>query len=294
MAHLLQCGRTLGVKMNSVQKSKSSTLIKQIPWLYLFAIGIVSMILSTSAFADTYNFFFKKSKKNSSEYRKQEPLENVETDEEPESNQEENPQDESQKTGRDPIVINNYNNVRGAPSTEISPSPSSSSSDEYEEDIESQTRISPYRFGVSAMYFPQKGLGPDFFSSDNLNPLSAQAYGALCSFGYVYYPVFALNLYAGALQVPWFSKSLTHVGLEAEFYPFGTSREGGISTLELALLVGGSATTLSVDSRLVAIQLGVHTGARFSINFSPSFGISTVARIARDSVMIESGFVTRL
>lgn len=280
-----------GFELESIRKG---TMMK---WkLVILAVTGLSLMLSASAFADTYNFYFDKNKKKGT---KVETTENAEESQE-ESSEEANestPSNSSSKTykaGQVPIIINNTNtNTLTAPTAPVAPvveearsTPAeSSSSVATVEPVVRQFKPSHWRLGTSVVrYTPQ-----------NVYPLDTNArYGGLVSLGYDNHRGIVVNLYSHLLMVNNGKKETgdVHLGADLEILPirsgmYSVGRE--YTVFELGPVIGAS-TLMASGGNLVS----VHVGGRMNWYFNESLGVTAVARANLGYVMLDAGILVRL
>lgn len=274
--------------------------------------------MSVAAYADTYNFYFSKGKK------KKAPVEStVESD--AESTQDvvtdedtaDEPAEPKNSVGRSnqPIIINN--NIHGVPTDEnrrFTPPESSSYRPEFDPEdrppakpIGARSDSSPsttvattlkdpddfshFRFGLSAIRWSSRGNGADFDGSGDP--------GLVTTLGIDFTRALGMNIYGGRYEYEWqfaggngFRDSRFLLGAEFQFTPFRLN-VGSFDLFELGFIAGTSTLGRTGIATLIDPEQ-IHLGARFSINFGKSFGITTVGRANGRYAMAEVGLTARL
>ncbi len=260
---------------------------------------LFGMVVS-NVHADTYNFYFTKPKKKAGTQSEEtqnpeQPQENAEgQSEKPEQADPVNGQSKGVITnaGQTPIIVNNYNNNNNNVTAPAGSSPAASSTEVIP--VTRIPRFTPFRFGLSGLYFSKMEYHEGSFDTEFFNPGRAPKYtqtaGGLFSFAYTPSTIFAVNVFLAGHYSQKVRKSFYMFGMDAEFYPFATASPKELGIFELGLLVGANSHLFSDHHEL----LSLHAGARFTINFSDKVGLTTVGRIAVDQAFVESGLVVRL
>lgn len=290
--------------MKNLELAQKERVQKMMRWkLAALIVTGLSLILSVSAYSDTYNFYFdkKKNKKQVEETKPEEETASEETGEEKAENDGEiapsNADSKVYRAGQVPIIINNTNTNTVNPGNSVTPMEQAVtpiapvnpvaelSSSATVEPVASQFKPSHWRLGTSVVrYTPQ-----------NVYPLDSNArYGGLVSLAYDNHRGIALNLYSHLLLAGSGRKDTgdVHLGADLEILPirsgmYSVGRE--YTVFELGPVIGAS-TLMAQGNNLVSL----HVGGRMNWYFNETMGVTFVARANLGYVMFDSGILVRL
>ncbi len=286
-----------------IQKVSKQTNTRRVPKsLYLVLSGLILLMMSVAAYADTYNFFFDKKKKGSEQAESEEgesspapdaaPVAPLAAPVVPQSSQ----QTISTPSGQ-PLIINNtvsVPNTTSVPTTNTSPGPyQQSGAPVLQAEIPAVAPVAKarptWRLGVSTVgtiLSGKKGLSD---SSDfDWEPNGSQSGGYLLSLGYRFEPSIGVNVYAG--RVTTGAALSSHVVGGADFEWMALRRNAGDwDAVELGLLAGFSNFTGKMD-RLEAM----HVGARLNLNAGPHFSLSLAGKKGMNLAFAEVGISVNL
>lgn len=298
----------------------------------LLEIGFVlgfALLSSTSAYGDTYNFYFSKQKKKDAEAREVSEQESEAEVEEPPSSSpspqaqapvESNPTANAKSGSPAPIVINNYNTVQAPESTPPAlanpppaPTPSSapegslvpsymgvhSSTSPVPDYMGPRTALSPWRLQLTLAGTPGIRFGSSGYSTTSEWPYYTYEThldnlilsGMTGSLGYKVSRVLTLNGALGIFADASGNKSnqLVISFFEMEFHPFATDEPWDWDTLELAGVLGAGTAVMGTNADLYG-----YGGVRAAINFNKKWGLVGTSRLNPGWVMVDVGVKIRI
>lgn len=291
----------------------SNTNTRRVPKsFYLVMSGLIMLMMSVAAYADTYNFFFDKKKKGSELSQ-----EEGESSPAPETTQAAPaptpaptsvvPQTSTQQIttpSGQPLIINNtvsVPNTTTVPTTNTAPpaaypqGPVAGLHAEIPPPMPVVQKVRPaWRLGLSTIALKTSATSQ---STDMYNwrsdmdwygyegGSSSSAGGYLLSLGYRFEPSIGVNAYAG--KVATLGGSVIG-GADFEWLPLRRNA-GDWDALELGLLAGFSNFTGKID-RLEAL----HVGARLNLNAGPHFSLTLAGKGAKNMAMAELGVSVNL
>lgn len=260
---------------------------------------LLSLLLSVSAYADTYNFYFKKKPGEGQE----ESAVSTSEEKKPEQNTLAVPK----SSGSDqPIVIHNINNVGRDSAQKEEPKPVAPAPIQNERNYESHSnykadyrrldlrererKTSPWRFGVGAALVFQD-VQKSYLSSglvQTYNDMEGQ-FGGIFSLALALSDNMNLNSFGGGQYSDFENQVQFMYGGELEILPFRIPLKRGVDLVQFGFLGGISNLMTSPEH-----QHTVHAGAKLNINFGHSFGITATGRANLGYVMFDAGIITRL
>ena len=244
---------------------------------------LIVLALSTNAYTDTYNFMFTKPKKKNAVARAPETEDGTSDSETEEEETPKKKASESLVVGeKTPIVINNSNTFNSPSPVVAAAEPSSTT---VQTIVKEPPRISPWRFGISGLYLPNK----EFRTWSDPYHVNKNGRGGLIEMSWVSSPIFALTAYGGGYQAPGIRDTAIRGGIDAEVYLFTPEDRSTLSMFELAGIVGSLLDFEDTGT------IHIHGGARLNVNFNPKFGLTGSARVSEQGeVMYQAGLITRL
>jgi hypothetical protein len=280
-------------------------------FFYVSVSGLMLVALTGNAYADTYNFFFDKSKKKGAQQEASEQEDqNPDVSPAPDTSPVAQPAPSQPVQGGSgaPIVINNNVSVphsmqQPAPAPVIAPEPQSEPISAVRESNESNaamnaayvpppTRRQRWKLGLSAFalsdrsHFDSFSEEADFYGDIYSDTSYAQSKaGALVSLGYRFAPAFGFNAYVGDA-----GNSKILVGIDGEWLPLRLD-VGSFDLLEIGGIVGATNIVGSGGYSQAAL---LHLGARVNVNLGPAFTLTASGRVNKSYAMAELGLALNL
>lgn len=263
----------------------------------VLVLSVMSLFLATSAYADTYNFFFSKKKsKNKVEAQQQEESSDDENTNPAPANaavQKDTVQIQPSQ-GQSPIIINNNLASNPSPTTPTVPAPTAPvvtpsqapiANSAYATDpLVTRVDMKPISTGLFRRgLFLGAGLtlGAGASYSGTYYYYAAPSHLTV-DFGYAFSKLFAMNAFGGISPV---SLSSAYGGIEGTLYPLHSHHEG-YDTFDLGLVAGASTIATAPGNILSA-----HLGLRTNLNFSEVFGLTATIRGNAGYSLFQAGFV---
>lgn len=269
-------------------KIRQATVVRS-GWRPIITLATLFMLLlSVSAYADTYHFHFAKPKGEKGAVQPEQLSEPVAT---PKS-QHSDKQTLKYQAGQTPIVINNVN-TNNVGQTPAKYSVMDNANEPYSSRLRTYTPVddgSGFRLSLAGMLMFQEfdyltvNQGQTSTYTD-----TEEVWGGLVTLGYDFNKTVGLNVYGGFRVEDPTDDVYFHWGSDLEFTPFRIPASSTWDVVEFGLLAGFS-NILDTGGNIGTI----HIGSRLNINFAKSFGLTTSARANLGHVMFEAGFVTRL
>ncbi len=255
--------------------------------MYLTLTVLLFAIMTASAFADTYNFYFDKKKKSP---------DNAEAIAPPqaENSIEDSADSYSRPLPKEPqpvIINNNISTPRSPEYLEPTPNvPTQTSVSSYSStppySVESEKRLK-WSIGTSFLVWAGRERVADLADPSTYTDITAnqilQGVGAAAavSLGYRILPGLGVSGYVGNA-----SRGRAFVGADVEWWPLRLD-VGRFDLLELALL-GGASDTIAFSGYGSPAVLP-HLGTRLNLNLGPSFTLTASVRLNRQASIGELG-----